>query len=136
MTDWLRKQIESRRKVFKTDEKRTARWKVMKRKTAANVKKRKKKLNDNILSKFENESNPGKFFHHLNCLMGKNSGPRWSPTQMYPGETPKEVSNKLADFFNNISAQYQPLKEDQIPVTFDRQLPPLSVADVSLGMKK
>ena len=136
MTDWLRQDIEDRRKVFKTDQKRSPRWKILKKKTAAAVKKRKKKLNDNILSKFENETNPGKFFHHLHCLMGKNSGPRWSPTQMFPGEDAMTVSNKLAVFFNDISSQYQPLKEGQIPTTFNRQLPRLMVAEVSLRMKK
>ena len=136
MTDWLRKQIENRRKVFKTDKKRTARWKIIKKKTAKNVKKRKRKFNANILKKFEDESNPGKFFHHLNCLMGKNSGPRWSPTQLYPGETPKQVADKLAEFFNNISSQYQPLREEQVPTTYNRQLPLLSIADVTQGMKK
>ena len=85
MTDWLRKDIESRRNVFKKDQKRTDRWRVLKRATASAVKKCKKKYNDGILAKFEAEQNPGKFFHHLNCLMGKKLRTKVVPHPTVPG---------------------------------------------------
>ena len=39
MTDWLRDDIQSRRQVFRTDTKRSHRWKLLKKATAAAVKK-------------------------------------------------------------------------------------------------
>ena len=78
MTDWIRDLIEDRRAVFKNDEGRSERWKKIKKKTARIVKKRKAKHNRQILDKFDNETNPGRFFQHLNSLLGANET-RWSP---------------------------------------------------------
>lgn len=136
MAEWLREDIEDRRKVFKTDEGRSERWKSMKRKTAAAVKKRRKKHNSHIIEKFRKESNPGKFFHHVRCLLGKNSRPPWSPTLMYPGLDPKQVADRLAEFFNDISSQYSPLDMGKVPKTHRRDLPQLTETDVRDRLKK
>ena len=135
MTDWLRQDIDSRRTVFKTDKGRSERWKILKAKTNATVKKRKKRLDEFILQKFDNESNPGNFFHHLKSLLGKNSGERWSPTKMFPGLQAKEVAEELAIFFNSISSQYDPLKKEEIPSTFLRTLPTITKAEVEKKFK-
>ena len=42
MTEWLRNDIQIRRRIFKTDQKWTDRWRRVKRQTATAVKKRKK----------------------------------------------------------------------------------------------
>ena len=135
MTDWLRDEIEDRRKVFKTDEGRSDRWKVLKRRVARQVKKRKEKNDEFILQKFEEETNPGKFFHHLQSLMSNQVKERWSPFQMYPGEGAKEIAEKLAVFFNSISSQYPPLELDKIPQTYSSPLPELSEEQVSKRIK-
>ena len=137
MADWIVNDIEDRRKVFKTDQGRSSRWRAIKKKTAAVIKKRKSNYNAFILKKFENEKNPGKFFHHLKCLEGKNLGPRWSPTDMFPGEDAQEVAEKLATFFNAISDEYTPLNPDGVPRSFNqRVLPYLSVDQVATAMKE
>ena len=135
MTDWLRDEIEDRRKVFKTDKDRSPRWQALKKRIARQVKQRKKKHNDYIIQKFESEQNPGKFFHHVQCLMGNAIKERWSPQQMFPGEESGEVAEKLAAFFNNISSQYRPLDRSEVPVTFDRQLPVLTEEQVVKKIK-
>ena len=53
---------------------------------------------------------------------------------MYPGKDPEKVAEILAAFFNNISDEYEPLKRDDIPKTFDRELPLLSCEDVAKKM--
>ena len=136
MTDWLRDEIEDRRKVFKTDMKRSDRWKVMKKRITRQVKKRKKKNDEYILQKFEAKTNPGKFFHHLQCLTENSIKEKWSPMQLYPGDEASEVAEKLAAFFNNISAEYQPLDQNKIPKTYDRQLPDLSEDQVVKKIKQ
>ena len=110
---------------------------TIKKKTAAVIKKRKSNYNAFVLKKFENEKNPGKFFHHLKCLEGKNLGPRWSPTDMFPGEDAQEVAERLATFFNSISDEYTPLGPDGVPRSFNqRVLPYLSVDQVGTAMKE
>ena len=136
MTEWLRKDIAARRRIFRTDKhSRSDRWKKVKAKISRQVRKRKKNHDQFILQKFINESNPGKFFNHLQSLLGTSSQGKWSPLQMYPGTDKKEVANNLATFYNDISNQYKPLDLNKIPRTFDRLLPVLTAEDVIKGMK-
>ena len=92
-----------RRQVFCTDKKRSDRWKTLKRKTTAAVKKRRKK-HEYVLAKFENESNPGKFFHHAKCLIGKNTAPAWSPMRMFPGESTEAVAKNYLNILMILAA--------------------------------
>ena len=96
------------------------------------IKKRKKKYNDFIINKFDCEKNPGKFFSHLKSLLGHNDASRWSPTQMYPGDSEEVVAENLAEFYNNISSQYQPLDLSLVPRTHSRELPTLPLQMLQL----
>ena len=136
MTDWLRKDIADRRKVFRTDKGRSPRCHAMKLKTNKAVKKRRGGYHQLVIDKFREETNPGKFFQYIKCLMGKNAAPPWSPTQMYPAKTVKEVADCLAAFFNAISNEYQPLDKSKIPVTFRRELSAVTVDQVLDKLKK
>ena len=130
MTDGIRSDIANRRKIFRKDEKRSDRWKVLKKRTNSAIKTRRKGHDEHILAKFESESNPGKFFQLIKSLAGKNNNQRWSPSEMYPGMDARTVADNLAAYFNSISSQYEPLQPDQIPTTFSRPLPVLTTATV------
>ena len=136
MTDWIRDLISNRRTIFKTDEKRSLRWKQVKNRVRKIVRRRKKRFDDHILAKFEADTNPGNFFKHIDGLLGANTKPRWSPMDMYPSHKPLEAAEDLAAFFNAISSEYSPLDMSRVPSTHHRQLPMLSTEDVVLGMKK
>ena len=136
MADWIRDLIEDRRKIFQTDRGRSERWKVVKKRTSKIITKRKKKCDQFILEKFRRENNPGKLFHHVDCLLGNNTKPRWSPTEMFPEKTPLETAEEMASFFNSISQQYEPLNQEDIPFTFPRSLPTLTVNQVKDQIKK
>ena len=56
--------------------------------------------------------------------------------QLYPGETATKAADNLAEFFNSISNEYEPLKIEEVPTTHNRELPVLSVEDVAQRMKK
>ena len=43
---------------------------------------------------------------------------------------------RLAAYFNQISNQYEPLKEEDVPITFERTLPVLTTAQVTDRMRK
>ena len=114
MSDWLRELIKDRRSIFHTDIGRSPRWKTVKRRVQRIVKERRAKFDKYILDKFETDTNPGNFFKHIDGLLGANSKPRWSPTEMYPDLHPQQVSERLADFFNAISSEYCPLDMNKI----------------------
>ena len=84
MTDTIREIIEDRRKMFKTDGFRATRWKILKRKTSTIIKARIANYNEHILSKFKGGADPKNFFRNVNCLLGVNTKPRWTPHDMYP----------------------------------------------------
>ena len=126
MTDWLRDLIKDRRKVFHSDHGRSTRWKMLKKRTARIVKKRRRKFDANIIDKLESETNPGNFFKHIGGLLGTNEKPRWTPCDMYPNLPPQQVAEELASFFNAISNEYLPLNPAATPTTFDRSLPTIT----------
>ena len=133
MSDWLRELIKDRRRIFHTDEGRSPRWKAVKRRVQRIVKERRTKFDKYILDKFEADTNPGNFFKHIDGLLGANSKPRWSPTEMYPDLDLHQVSEELANFFNAISSEYRPLNMNKKERTHDRSLPQLSNEDIIKG---
>ena len=135
MADWIREIITDRRKVFGTDGGRSQRWKTIKKKTSRIVKKRKKTHNEGILKRFNEETNPGKFFNHIRSLLDTNGRPRWSPHAMFPLLSEAEAAEECAAFFNNISSEYRPLNIENIPKTFERDLPRLTNEQVLKRIK-
>ena len=58
---------------------------------------------------------------------------------LFPGRSSREVAEELAEHFNKISAEFQPLETHQIPVTRPRRLPvflPHEVAGRMRAFKK
>ena len=106
MADWIRDLIKDRRRVFRTDGRRSARWRDFKKKTSKIVRSRRSKYNQQILTKFREDNNPGNFFKHVDGLLGNNNKPRWSLLALFPGSTPKQTAEKMATFFNSISSEY------------------------------
>ena len=72
MTDGIRDTIEDRRTIFRTDGGRSDRWKRVKKMISGQVKKRKSTFNAEVIAKFDTETNPGRFFQHLNSLLDSN----------------------------------------------------------------
>ena len=136
MSDWIRDLIADRRRVFRTDTKRSLRWRVIKKKTRRIIKTRRNKFNTHQIDKLKADTNPRNFFHHVNGLIGKNEKPRWTPLAMYPDKSPEEVTEIMASFFNGISNEYSPLSDEDIPVTFARSLPTLTCAQVGERLKE
>lgn len=82
-----------------------------------------KKVNDPwILDRFLNNNDPRNFPRAVTCLLGENSPPQWRLQQMYPDCSHQESAERIAEYFNSISQEYQPLQADEIPCTFDRHL--------------
>ena len=46
------------------------------------------------------------------------------------------VANKLADYFNGISQEYEPLDLSTLHTTYDRGFPPLTVSGVANRLRK
>ena len=136
MPQWLRDMIEDRRKMFQNAGFRSLDWKSLKKKIRSIVKNRKTKYYAHVLNKFESSSDPRDFYRNIDCLLGQNSKPRWTPRNMYPDLDDTETAERLAAFFNNISSQYSPLDRTSLPPGTHREPLSVSVSDVEAAIRK
>ena len=109
--------IAQRRAIFRR-EGRSEAWKRLKKKTRAIIKRRKSYFNKKKREKML-EATSKTFHKSVRSFVSDEKAKQWSPMQMFPKLSPQQVAERCADFFNGISAEYDPLDEAQIPITFD-----------------
>ena len=47
-------------------------------------------------------------------LKSGEQGQQWDPSEMFPTLTDVQITEKMPDFFNNISREFQPLSEPDL----------------------
>ena len=135
MTGEIRQWIVRRRAIFRRCG-RNAAWKKLKRRTTAAIKRRRTGYNAHLREKFMSGKGTGGFHHCVKSILNGNTAQKWNVRSLYPGATDKETAENLAAFFNGISSQYEPLRNDQIPTTYSEEIPELTVADVLKRIKE
>ena len=134
MTDGIRSMIKTRRRLFKKT-RRKEQWKELKLKIENIVQERKKVNHEHIIQSFKTNKDTKNFHKAVNKLLGENSPPRWAPEQLYPDKTHAEAAEESAAYFNNISQEYQPLTEHDIPTSHSRPLTVLTLTEVANMLK-
>ena len=71
------------------------------------------------------------FFKNVKNYRSKQRPMPFDVKSLFPGLSSLEVAEKLADHFNKISSEFEPLEASQIPVTKDRRLPLLQPFQVA-----
>ena len=54
---------------------------------------------------------------------------------LFPGKTDVEITEELASYFTTVSNEFQPLSQDEVPITYPKTLPMLTPAEVSTRIK-
>ena len=109
--------IAQRRAIFRR-EGRSEAWKRMKKKTRSIIKRRKAFFNKQKREKML--ASDSKAFHkNVKSFVTDEKAKHWSPLDMFPDLKPLEVAERCAEFFNGISAEYEPLNINAVPQTFD-----------------
>ena len=134
MTDHIRKWIARRRGVFRK-EGRSERWKCLKKSTNNMIRERRRNFNLNIRDKFLNNADSKSFHKGVKCFLSSEEAAQWDARSLFPGEDDLGVANKLADYFNGISMEYDPLDMDDLPKTYDRPFPALDAAHVAKKLR-
>ena len=135
MTKKIRQWIVRRRAVFKRCG-RNAVWRRIKRRTIAAIQKRRRGYTEFLKDKFMSSTSANGFYHCVNSVTNVNHAPKWTVRSMYPGMSDEEIAEVLAKFVNDISAEKEPLCDDQIPRTFDCELPRVLVSEVADRLKE
>ena len=121
MTDELRGWIKRRRAIF-WKEKKTKNWTDMRDKIAGWIEERKKgyylEMKEKMLA-----GDARAFFSCVNTLKNGANKSKWSPRLLYPGANDHQVAESLADYFNAISSEYNPLDRSLVPTAYSAPLP-------------
>ena len=131
------KMIEDRKQLFLDEGGRTEVWKAEKRRTNEEVRKRKRtyfdKQKENILA----EDAGRNFYKHVRNF-GTAERPKLFDVRdlMLPDQSDLQTANVLADYFNRISNEFEPLSQEDIPCTREKELPELHEYEVAARIRR
>ena len=135
MTSHIRRLVKKRRKLFRRVG-RNPTWKKLKALTNRLIKERRENFNAQTREKFLAQTTSKTFHKCVKTFLASEQGVPWTPNSMYQGKTDSEVADELARYFNNISAEYDPLRREDIPQTYARELPTLTESEVEARLLK
>ena len=76
------------------------------------------------------------FYKNIKAFKNMDKPENFDVRTLRPGQTDQETADELAAYFNRISREFEPLQPHQIPCTYDRDIPPLSLAQVENMIRK
>ena len=134
MTKAIRKQIEDRKALFvREGGVRTTAWKE-KKKTKDLIKESKRGyMNVQREYTLAEDVDRNNFFKHVKNFSHLEKPPQFDVRNLreFSGASDKEVAERLADYFNRISHEFDPLQDSDLPVTFEAGLPVLQRHEVA-----
>ena len=131
------KMIDQRKELYIQEGGRTAVWKEEKKRTADAVKKRKRVFFDRQREHILDEDASRNFYKHVRNF-GKAERPKlFDVRELLPaGLSDKEAADNLADYFNRIAQEFEPLGPGDIPCTRDKTLPELHEYEVASRIRR
>ena len=132
-----RKLVEQRKRLYwEEGGKRTAVWKQEKRRVDEIILNRKKGYlttqKEHILANDANRN----FFKHVKNFSKFEKPKEFNVRDLMPGKSDSEVAESLADYFNKVSKEFDPLEPHQIPTTTEKSLPTLPCWEVAARLKR
>ena len=129
------KRIKRRKQIY-IKEGRSDLWHYMKNITDELIKASKAKYmaikKDQLTATDANRS----FFRLVKSFNTAEKPQTFDVRSLCPGSSAGQVAEELADYFNRISSEFDPLTADQIPRTHDRNIPTLELHEVALRIRK
>ena len=133
----IKKLIRSRKRIFKETGGRSAEWKRMKKRIQDLIDKRCKKYQESQKLVLLKEDAARDFFKQTKNYMSKQRPTPFDPMNMFPGLSEQQVADLLAVHFNSISNEFSPLDHHtDIPYTYNKDLPILTVPEVAIRLRK
>ena len=131
----VRKKIRRRKEIYRK-EGRSPLWKWWKKITDDLIKKRKMIYMDMKKQQLVAPDANRSFFRLVKFFKTPEKSQTFDIRSLRPGQSDQEVADELADYFNRISAEFDPLTQDQVPRTRDRELDPLAPHEVAARLKR
>ena len=134
ITEKIRKKIRKRKAIFKS-EGRSVRWKRIKKITAKMIKFKREQYMERHKLIITSPDLSAHFFKNVRAYNSVEKPVIWNVSSIRPNLTDAELAIQLSVYFNEISNEFSPLRNSQIPVTYDRPLPVLKPYQVAMRIK-
>ena len=134
----IRKLIKNRNEIY-LREGWSAKWRRMKKWIDGLVKRRQASYLQSQRNALLVDDARRNFFRHVKAYQSVERPKKFDPRSLFPGQSDAQVAEGLADYFNRISQEFEPLEPRDIPRTYDRPLPrlvPFQVAGRIRAFKK
>ena len=131
----VRKKIRRRNKIYRK-EGRSELWKYLKKLTDDLIKSRKKVYMERKKQQLVEKDAARGFFRLVKSFSTPEKPQTFDVRSLRPGATDGQVADELADYFNRISAEFDPLLPEQIPLTKNRHIAPLAAHEVAARIKR
>ena len=137
MNKQTRKMLDDRKKLFCEEKGRTEIWKAEKKRTNEVVKKRKRGFLDRQREELLQEDAGRNFYRNVRNF-GKAERPKLFDVRdlMPDGQSDEDTANTLADYFNRVSCEFDPLGPGQVPCTRHKDLPVLHEYEVAARIRR
>ena len=135
---WLnnraRKLIKKKCAIFKS-EGYSDRWHGAKKKVDDYLEQRRTAFLSSQRDKLTGPTATANFFKNMKAFSTAEKPKSFDVRNLRPGVNDSDIADEVAAYFNRISSEFQPLEPHQIPATYDRELAPLSLEEVSKMIK-
>ena len=125
---WMNRRIRriiARRKGVYRREGRSDKWRRLKKMSDDLIKSRRDKYLQSQRDCLLVDDARRNFFRNVKAFQSKERPKSFDPMDLFPGKSEEFVTRELAQYFNRISSEFQPLEPSEIPRTFHRVLPTL-----------
>ena len=132
-TTRFKRKVRQRRRKFRRSG-RCAAWKKLKIESEEILREEKA----SYLEKIEKTGTNGRnFYQMVNKLKHRETPKPWSINELFPGEPDGEIAEKIANFFNGISHEYDPVpRPDPVHCSQFRKIEPYEISARLKNMKK
>ena len=131
------KRIDRRKRLFwQNGGKRTEAWREEKVRIEDIVRQRKKEYLKTQKGHILADDASRNFFKHVKNFNTIEKPKQFDVRELLPGKSDIEVTETLAEYFNRVSQEFDPLQPSEIPQTRTRSMPGLQYHEVSKRIKK
>ena len=130
----VRKKIRRRNEIYKK-EGRSQLWKMWKRITDSLIRERREKYMNNKRIQLTADDANRSFFRLIKSFNTPEKPQNFDVRSLRPGLSDAQVSEELADFFNRISAEFDPLNDGDVPCAKPRKLDWVKTHEVASRIK-
>ena len=124
-----------RKKMIYKEESRSPRWIAAREELDGHLEDRRIAYLDRQKTNLTSADASKQFFKNVKNYRTAERVRAFDVTELYPEKNEREVSETVADYFNEISREFRPLDPADVPTTYERSLGRLTCAEVAKRLR-